>query len=139
MENFDISKIESAAVVGATRDRSKFGYKVLMDLRQGGYRVYGINPNYREIEGIDCFPDVQSLPEVPDLLIFVVPPEVTEKALAEAAKAGVRRVWMQPGSESPRAIAFCREKGIQAIHGACIMIYRREAEERGLGSFGPDR
>lgn len=130
MEDFDITKIESVAVVGATRNRDKYGYKVLVDLRQGGYRVYGVNPNYREIEGIECFPDIQSLPELPDLLVFVVPPEITEKALAEAARAGVKRIWMQPGSESPRAVAFCREKGIQAVHDACIMIHRREFAEK---------
>lgn len=103
-----------------------------MDLRHGGYRVYGVNPNYREIEGVECFPDIKSLPEVPDLLVFVVPPQVTEKALAEAVGLGVKKVWMQPGSESPRAISICRERGIQAVHDACIMVQRRKA--RGEGS-----
>ncbi|WP_458012154.1 CoA-binding protein [Candidatus Solincola sp.] len=129
MIDLDLSKMGCFAVVGATQDRNKYGYKVLMDLHRGGYRVYGVNPNYDEIEGVRCFPDLASLPEVPDLLIFVVPPEVTERTVEEAARLGVRRVWMQPGSESPQAIAFCRDRGIEAIHDACIMIYRREAGE----------
>ncbi len=137
MEDFDITKIKSVAVVGATRDREKYGYKVLMDLRRGGYSVYGVNPNYREIEGIECFPDIQSLPELPDLLILVVPPEITEKVVEEAVILGVKRVWMQPGAESPRAVDFCREKGIKAVHDACIMVRRREVEKWSAGNPGP--
>lgn len=134
MVEFDLSKMECVAVVGASRDPEKYGYKVLMDLHLGGYRVYGVNPNHREIEGVECFPDLESLPMVPDLLIFVVPPQVTERVLEEAADLGVRRVWMQPGSESPRAITFCRERGIEAVHDACIMVYRRKVQMEDQGS-----
>ncbi|MBC7247944.1 MAG: CoA-binding protein [Actinobacteria bacterium] len=126
MSDFDLTRMGCIAVFGATQDRSKFGYKVLKDLQQGGYRVYGINPNYDEIEGCPCFPGIGSLPQKPDLLIFVVPPEITEKAVVEAHEAGIRKIWMQPGSESKRAIAFCAEKGMDVVHDACIMIYRRE-------------
>lgn len=126
MNGFDLGKMECIAVFGATQDRSKFGYKVLMDLHQGGFVVYGINPKYREIEGIPCLPDIRSLPQKPDLLIFVAPPEITEKAVIEACEAGIGKIWMQPGSESPRAIAFCAENGMDVVHDACIMIYRRE-------------
>lgn len=126
MNDFDLAKMTCIAVFGATRDRSKFGYKVLMDLRNGGYLVYGINPNYREVEGVPCFPDIASLPQKPDLLIFVVPPSITERAVVEAHEAGIRKIWMQPGSESPEAIAFCLENGIDVVHDACIMIYRKE-------------
>ncbi|MBC7253055.1 MAG: CoA-binding protein [Actinobacteria bacterium] len=129
--DFDLTELGCFAVVGATRDPEKYGYKVLMDLHHGGYRVYGVNPNYREIEGVECFPDIQSLPRVPDLLILVVPPEVTERVVEEAARLGVKRIWMQPGAESPRAIAFCRERGIEAVHDACIMVYRREVQGGG--------
>jgi predicted CoA-binding protein len=126
MEGFDLRKMECVAVFGATQDSSKFGYKVLVDLQRGGYLVYGINPNHQEIEGIPCFPDIASLPRRPDLLVFVVPPRVTEKALAEARKAGIGRIWMQPGSESPEAIAYCVENGMDVVHDACIMIRRKE-------------
>jgi hypothetical protein len=118
--------MEPFAVVGASRDPSKYGHKVLMDLKNNGYRVYGINPKYADIEGIPCYPDIGSLPERPGLLILVVPPEVTVKAVKEAEKAGIRKIWMQPGSECAEALTFCEKNGIDVIHNACIMIYRKE-------------
>jgi predicted CoA-binding protein len=39
---------------------------------------------------------------------------------------GLTRVWMQPGSESEAAIAYCREHGIQVVYGACAMVHRRQ-------------
>lgn len=126
MNGFDLDKKECIAVFGATQDRCKFGCKVLVDLHQGCYVVCGINPKYREIEGIPCLPDIRSLPQKPDLLVFVAPSEITEKVVIEACEAGIGKIWMQPGSESPSAIAFCAENGMDVVHDACIMIYRKE-------------
>ena len=126
MMDIDLSKIGYIAVVGASRDRAKFGYKVLMDLVNAGYQACGVNPACTGIEGTACYPDLASLPWKPDLIITVVPPKATEKIVREAKEAGITRIWMQPGSESPKAIAFCEDNGIEVMHDACIMIYRRD-------------
>jgi predicted CoA-binding protein len=126
MMDVDLSKIDHIAVVGASRDREKFGYKVLMDLVRAGYEACGVNPACDEIEGVACYPELASLPWRPELVITVVPPRVTENVVREAREAGISRVWMQPGSESSEAIAFCEANGIEMMHDACIMIYRRD-------------
>ncbi len=126
MSGIDLSEIGRVAVVGASRDRRKYGYKVLMDLAGAGFEAYGINPTCGEIEGVPCLPDLSSLPRVPDLVITVVPPRVTEKLVREAAEIGVTRIWMQPGSESPEALAACEAAGIACVHDACIMVFRRK-------------
>ncbi|MDD3717993.1 MAG: CoA-binding protein [Actinomycetota bacterium] len=126
MMDLDLRQIEVVAVVGASRDRGKFGYKVLMDLKHGGYEAYGVNPACDEIEGVPCYPDLASLPRRPDLVITVVPPEVTEKVVREAEQAGIERIWMQPGSECDEAAAYCEKSGIEYMRDACIMVFRRE-------------
>ena len=126
MLELDMSQIASAAVVGASRDQSKYGYKVLVDLIRNGYEAYAVNPSCTEIEGSPCYPDLSSLPVKPDLLITVVPPKVTEKVVREAKELGIDKIWMQPGSESDDAIAYAEDNGIGVMHHACIMIYRRE-------------
>ena len=120
-----IDKKNVIAVVGASRNPEKYGHKVYRDLKEAGYRVYPVNPNASEILGDKCYPNLESLPERPDVVTVVVPPRVTEKIVKACKDLGIWRVWMQPGSESEKAITFCRENGIKVIHGVCIMIQRR--------------
>jgi len=54
----------------------------------------------------------------------VVPPKVTEKIVEECKDLGIKRVWMQPGSESEKAIKFCEEHGINVTYNACFLIDR---------------
>ena len=126
MMDLDLSKIDHIAVVGASKDKEKFGYKVLMDLVNAGFEACGVNPSCDGIEGVACYPDLASLPWEPELVITVVPPKATEKVIQEAREAGISRIWMQPGSESSEAIAYCEANGIEMMHDACIMIYRRD-------------
>ena len=120
-----IDKKNVIAVVGASRNPEKYGHKVYRDLKEAGYRVYPVNPNASEILGDKCYPNLESLPERPDVVTVVVPPRVTEKIVKACKDLGIWRVWMQPGSESEKAITFCRENGIKVIHGVCIMIQRK--------------
>ncbi len=114
-------KEERYAVVGASRERSKYGNKVLRHLKGEGFDVVAVNPHASEIEGVPCFPNLKKAGEV-DVVVFVVPPKITERILSEAKKLGIRKVWMQPGSESEKSIEFCRENGMECVHGACIIM-----------------
>ncbi len=126
MMELDLQNIDMVAVVGASRDTGKYGYKVLMDFKRAGYEVFGVNPSCDEIEGVPCFPDLASLPRRPQLVITVVPPKVTEKVVREAKEAGIDHIWMQPGSESDAAASFCEANKIEYMRNACIMIFRKE-------------
>jgi len=117
------------AVVGASRNPKKYGHQVYRDLKRAGYEVYPVNPNADEILGDKCYPDLESLPKKPDVVDLVVPPSITEKVVQTCKRLGIRKVWMQPGSESEWAINYCRENGIQVVYGVCVMIERRRADE----------
>ncbi len=39
------------AVVGASQDQSKFGYRIFRSLRDAGYIVYPVNPRGGTLEG----------------------------------------------------------------------------------------
>ena len=114
------------AVVGASRNPEKYGHQVFKDLMKAGYKVYPINPNADEILGVKCYPSLKDLPEKPDVIDLVVPPQITEKVIRECKELGIRMIWMQPGSESENAIKFCKENGMDVVHGVCVMIERRK-------------
>jgi hypothetical protein len=113
------------AVVGASRDPKKYGHQVYRDLKEAGYEVYPVNPNAVEILGDKCYPALEDLPAKPDVVDVVVPPKVTEEIVKASKKLGITKVWMQPGSESERAIKFCEDNDIDVIHSVCVMIERK--------------
>lgn len=112
---------ERWAVVGASGDRSKFGNITFRELRSRGKRVYPVNPKATEVEGEACYPNLAALPEPVDRVLIVVPPKLGEDVVRQAAAAGIKDVWFQPGAESDAALAFCEAHGMEAISGHCIL------------------
>ncbi len=109
------------AVVGASRDEEKYGFKIFKYLLNKGVEVYPVNPNADEIFHVKCYPNVSSLPKKPDIVDIVVPPKIAFDVVKEAVDVGVETIWLQPGSESEEAIKFCKERGVRVIYNACIM------------------
>jgi len=121
--------LRTVAVVGASRDRNKYGNIVYRFLREQGLKVYAVNPATRSVEDDPCYPSLDKLPEKVEGIVVVVPPLATEKIVRQAAAAGIRAVWMQPGAESKDAVEFCEASGIRVVANACILVKARPAEE----------
>ena len=68
-------------VVGASRNPEKYGHQVYKDLKGAGYKVYPVNTNADEILGDKCYPSLEKLPVIPDVVDAVVPPEITEQTV----------------------------------------------------------
>ena len=109
------------AIVGATNDTRKYGHEIFNNLRRRGYEVYPVNPRLKILEGVKCYPGLDDIPVKVDVVDFVVPPEVTKTVLNECKRLGLDRIWLQPGSESEDAIAFCHENNLKVVYGACVM------------------
>ena len=111
------------AVVGASTDRDKYGNKVLRVYQQTKRPVYPINPKADEVEGLQAYPDLASLPEAVHGISVITPPQVTAKIAEQAAELGIRNIWMQPGAEFEGAEARGEELGLNIIPGtACILV-----------------
>ncbi|MBW6509948.1 MAG: CoA-binding protein [Desulfuromonadales bacterium] len=111
------------AVAGVSTRPEKFGNKVFKCYQKKGYRVIPIHPVEKEIEGVACVASVTELPDEVVSLSVVTPPAVTEKLVVSAAAKGIRNIWMQPGAESPSAVAFCEQQGINVIaDGTCVLV-----------------
>lgn len=120
-----LNKNETYAIIGASNNPQKYGYKILKDLHETGFKVIPVNPKGGEILGLKAYKNLSEIPKKIDMVIFVVPAQVTEKVLIEVDNLDIKKVRMQPGSESDQAISFCKEKGIECIAKACVMIERK--------------
>jgi len=105
------------AVVGATDNPQKYGNQIVKNLKGRGYEVFPVNPKLKEVEGSECYASLSDIPVKVDVVDFVVSPGVTEQILKECKKLGLRRIWLQPGSESEGAITYCNENNMQVAYG----------------------
>ena len=111
------------AVVGASRQPEKYGSLAYRALKAAGKTAYAVNPRTEHVDGDRCYPSLADVPGTPDVAVMVVPPTVTEAAVAECARLGIGSIWMQPGAESEAAVAACRRLGIAVVHGGpCLMV-----------------
>jgi len=121
VEGFLAQKV--LAVAGVSRNSQSFGAKAFKELSGKGYKVFPVNPNAESIQGEKCYPSLAKLPEKVGGVLVFTPPSATEKVVREAAAAGISRVWIQQGAQSPEALAFCREKNLAAVSGQCILMF----------------
>ena len=86
------------AVIGATPNPLKGGNAILKNLLLG-YRggIYPVNPRYREIDGLPCYPSVSAVPGPVDLAIIFVPAPLVPAAVEDCAAKGVPGVMVESG------------------------------------------
>lgn len=123
----DFLSEQKIAVVGISRSKNKFGNAIYRELKKKGYTLFPVNPNMSEIEGDKCFPSLSSVPEQVDALIINIPPKNAKAIVEEAKNVGIKKIWMQQGSESEEAIKFCNENNIEVVTGECILMFAEPA------------
>lgn len=115
-------EIKKWAVLGATDDQSKFGYKILKRLGEKGYTVYGINPKYNEIEGIKIASSVEQLPEKVEGISIIVNPKIALNSLETIKEHGIKNLWFQPGSYNDEVINKAKELGFNIENNQCLYV-----------------
>ena len=81
---------QTVAVIGASADIAKTAGRPVAYLLKHGFSgvVYPVNPKATEICGLTCYPDIASLPTVPDVGIVLLGAERAHQAVKELAQLG---------------------------------------------------
>jgi len=77
--------MKSVAIIGASKDRNKYGNKAVRAFLQQGYKVYPVNLTETEIEGLPVFESIRDVPERPEMVCVYVHPDVLLELLPEIA------------------------------------------------------
>jgi uncharacterized protein len=123
-----LRRAQSIAIVGASPNAARASYFVGTYLLQSSnYRVYFVNPMADEILGQKAYPDLASLPEVPDIVdVFRKGsdiPGVIDEVLALGEHDGKRPdVWVQLGIWNQDAAIYGESKGLTVVMDRCIKI-----------------
>lgn len=85
---------QSIAVVGASNRVGSVGHSLFQNVLRSQYRgvVYPINPSWKSVDGVRCYPSVADLPEPPDLGVVIVPAPVVPQVVHDLGKVGTRGV-----------------------------------------------
>ena len=111
------------AIYGVSRNNRKFGNAILKDLRKKGYELKPVHPECDNLENEKCYKNLRDIPSQVDGVILSIKPEEVKKVVNDIYAAGIKRVWMQQGSESKEAIEYCIQNGITVISGECILMF----------------
>ncbi|WP_158056904.1 acetate--CoA ligase family protein [Halorussus halophilus] len=84
---------ERVAVVGATASEGSIGRAITANLQADfAGETVPVNPNYDEVLGAACYPDVASIPGEVQMAVVVVPPSIAVEAVRQCGEAGIRNV-----------------------------------------------
>ncbi len=114
-------KNDTFAVVGATENRNKFGYKIYRMLKGHNKVALPVNPRYQTIDGDKCYPSIGEIDPKPEVVVSVVPPTVTDSLIDTCIEEGVGFLWLQPGTYTQETIQKAEKNGLTVIYGACIL------------------
>jgi uncharacterized protein len=115
------SRMKTVAIIGASRNRNKFGNKAVRAYQQQGYTVYPVNLSEPEIEGLPVFRSILDVPVRPDMISVYLPPDRLLPVLPDIATKGCDELWLNPGSESREVLAEAERLGLNAIQACSIL------------------
>ncbi|KAJ7485577.1 CoA binding domain-containing protein, partial [Mycena latifolia] len=122
------------AVVGASTNPTKNGFKILKWLLEHHKDVVPINLKASEIQGIKCMKTLSELLDPTHTSVsIVVPPEVTLEILQQAKALGVFALWLQPGAEDDAVVEFIEADA--QLEQRCV--YRQRTLGTRVNSMGP--
>lgn len=110
------------ALFGASPRPDSLALKIQNRIISWNQTFFPINPKYEEIEGIKTYPDLISLPEIPDLVVFMTNPQVSLALLDQVAAKKAKKVWFQPGSFDDSVIAKAETLNLKINTTHCILV-----------------
>jgi predicted CoA-binding protein len=120
------------AIAGISRNPASFSVVMFRELQRRGYDVVPVNPNAAELQGQTCFARMQDIQPPVDAALLMTSPDATESVVNDCAAANIKRVWMYKaagkGAVSEKAVAKCRQLGIQIVPGECPFMFLPETE-----------
>jgi acyl-CoA synthetase (NDP forming) len=110
----------SIAIIGASRDGTKIPGLLLAFLRKNQFSgaIYPVNPNYPDINGLECYPSLDAIGQPVDLAIVIIPARVVLGALEDCARLGVKHaIIISSGFAEEGGDSIAMQDAIAALAG----------------------
>ncbi len=117
-----LGEARTIAVVGLSTESTKASNMVASYLQDEGYRVIPVNPRATEILGLECYPDLKSIPVPVDIVDIFRPASEVASIVNEAIEIGAGAVWMQLRIIDLDAADKAIEAGLEVVVDKCIKM-----------------
>lgn len=111
------------AMAGVSSNQKKFGYIIFKELREKGFDICPVNPKVEEIDGVKCYKSVSDIPDAYEKLFLATPKDVTDSIIKDAAKKGIKHIWIQQMANTKESSTLANDLGIELIEKECIFMF----------------
>ena len=115
-----LHQVHSIAVVGLSPNPARPSFRVAQGLQGFGYRIMPVRPMVNEVLGEKAYPDLESLPELPDIVDVFRASEYVPAIVESCIKLGIKNLWLQEGVIHEEAAQRAREAGITVVMDRCM-------------------
>ncbi len=120
-----IEGIHSIAVVGLSPHPERPSHVVSRYLQAHNFHIIPVNPGQTELLGEACFPNLDAVPERPDLVLVFRRSEEVPPIADAAIRKGSSGLWLQLGIHDEGGEAKAAEAGLFVVSNHCLMVEHR--------------
>jgi hypothetical protein len=115
----------SIAVVGSSSSPDRDSNHITQYLNLQGYKVFPVNPNYKEILGLKCYSKLQDIPEAIEIVNVFRRPDQVLPVVKDAVAVNAKIIWFQLGVSKPEAVELALQNRLTVVDNKCIMVEHR--------------
>jgi predicted CoA-binding protein len=115
-----LRRLHSVAVVGLSPNPARPSFRVAQGLQGFGYRIFPVRPKVNEVLGEKAYPDLENLPELPDIVDVFRAAEHVPAIVESCIKLGIRNLWLQEGIIHEEAALRAQQAGINVVMDRCM-------------------
>ena len=115
-----LREVRSVAVVGLSPNQGRPSFHVAQALQSFGYRIFPVRPLVMEVLGEKAYPDLESLPQMPDIVDVFRAPEHVPAIVDSCIRLGIKNLWLQDGVVHEEAALRAQQAGITVVMNRCM-------------------
>lgn len=117
-----LSTYKRVAVVGLSANWWRPSYFAAKYLLDHGFQVIPVNPQYQEVLGQKCYPDLRAIPEPVEIVDCFRKSEDIPPLAEDAIAIGAKVLWMQLGVVNEAAARKAQAAGLEVVMDRCMKI-----------------
>ena len=110
------------AMAGLSANEARPNYFVGCYLQRMGFQLIPVNPRYERILGEKSYPDLESIPEPPDVVDVFRRPDEISGVVDEAIAVGAKSLWLQFGVVNEAEARRAKARGLLVVMDRCMKI-----------------
>ena len=115
-----LREVHTIAIVGLSPNESRPSFGVARGLQSKGYRIIPVRPLVDKVLGEKAYPDLESLPDLPDIVDVFRAPAHVPAIVDSCIRLGIKRLWLQDGVVHEEAVQKAQAAGIMVVMNRCM-------------------